>query len=139
MLSPNPYAPAAPPAKAADAPAPSLGHLAIVHRMYWWVGVIGITVCGIFLAIAIIPLANALMDMRGDNIRTLASVIAFCFHAFFFNYCRLTAHRLAATPSQFRRRSRLVGFVMATFYFPILTAPGLYCVWKIDKHFENMS
>ena len=137
MSSPNPYAP---PGNDAAVPAVPPNHLRNVQRVYWWVGFVGTTACGLSVGLGVFAALADIVDVRRDDIATLVPVaVAICFHAFFFNYCRITANRLSAESARFRRRSRLVGFVMATLYFPILTVPGLYCVWKIDKHFKESS
>jgi hypothetical protein len=127
MTSLNPYAP--PTAEGSVAPAISR-NLLVVYRIYWWVGSVGILFC---CCAALVGLAVS----SRENLAPVAGIaLTSCLHGCVFNYCRVTGSRLVSQPGQYRFRSRVVGFALAVLYFPVLTLPGLYCVWKIDKHFE---
>lgn len=137
MSSPNPYASPATETLAASA---IPNHLQIAQRIYWWIGLVGTAACVLFVAFWLVGAAAGIFSMRHEDLTSLLPLTAgVCFHALLFNYFRITANRLFSDPARYRRRSRLVGFAMATLYFPILTVPGLFCVWKIDKHFEESS
>jgi hypothetical protein len=135
MSSPNPYAP---PATDSGAPVALPRHLSGVQRIYWWVGLVGTAGCGLYAGLWLIAVLAGMVTIGYTDLAELLPIsVALCWHALLFNYCRIIANRLLVDPARFRRRARLVGFVMATLYFPILTVPGLYCVCKIDKHFEE--
>jgi hypothetical protein len=137
MSSANPYAP---PVADTGVVAVPPAQLRTVQRIYWWSGVIGSVgwcVCGVLFVGVYGPFPIG----RGEPDLALAAVVfsMSMLHTCLCNYCRVTANRLAINPGRYRRRSRLVGFAMAVMYFPYLTVPGLYCVWKIDRHFAESS
>ena len=45
------------------------------------------------------------------------------------------AHRLKSKPEGMLPFARMVGIILATLYFPILTIPGIICVRRVTKHF----
>ena len=46
-----------------------------------------------------------------------------------------TAHRLATRPRGFLRFARMLGIILATRWFPILTVPGIICVRRATRYF----
>ncbi len=127
MTSLNPYAPPTADARVTSAIS---SHLLTVHRIYWWIGSVGTFSCLCAALVGIVVFS------REGTASVAPIALTTCLHGCFFNYCRIIGNRLFSRPERYRIRSRIVGFALAVFYFPILTFPGLYCVWKIDKHFE---
>ncbi len=117
----------------------TLNHLASVRRTYWWVYAIGTTVGALYVVAAGIVAFIWLAGRRptADDIGIAFQFgIPMTIHFLFMNYCRLVGMRLESEPTKYRGRARLTGLVMSILYFPVFTGPGLYCVWKIHKHFE---
>jgi hypothetical protein len=58
-----------------------------------------------------------------------------CIFAMAFGTSLHVAHRLATKPEGMLPYARLVGIILATTWFPILTIPGIICVRRVTKHF----
>ena len=103
-----------------------------VIRLYRWMGVLG---AAAYLAAAIgIGLASV---HRGGfpSWESLEQMAICCIFAMAFGTSIHVAHRLATKPEGMLPYARLVGIILATAWFPILTIPGIVCVRRVTKHF----
>lgn len=133
-MSTNPYSsPLAQCSPMADGDEQYVRHqMRIVVRLYWWMGVIGVG--GYSLAAVAMTLD---WSRRGTplDVESVAGLV-FCTAAIAaFAASVHVARRLAARPQGVLPRARLVGIVLATAWFPILTVPGLICVRRATRHF----
>jgi hypothetical protein len=100
-----------------------------VIRLYWWMGVVGTAV---YVAAAI----GICLD-RDPTLRPVDRWGPFVFCgvavAAFVSSIHV-ANRLATKPRGMLRRARLVGIILATAYFPILTVPGIICVRRVTRY-----
>lgn len=104
----------------------------VVVRLYWWMGVIGIA------AYSALAVGFSLgWSHRGEPLTAAdASGLVGCAVAMaVFAASIHVANRLAARPQGVLRRARLVGIILATAWFPILTVPGLICVRRVTRLF----
>jgi hypothetical protein len=103
-----------------------------VIRFYWWIGVVGVAT---YSAIAIG--CSLGWSLRGDPpTDAYAGLFAFCtvgIAAFAFSI--YAANRLAIRPQGFLPCARMVGLILATWWFPILTVPGIICVRRATRHY----
>jgi hypothetical protein len=103
-----------------------------VIRLYWWMGVVGavvyfVTACTIILRIVLCFESPSL-----DNVGPLAIC---CVWAAVFGASLHVAHRLRTKPEGMLPYARMIGIILATAWFPILTIPGIICVRRVTKHF----
>ena len=103
-----------------------------VIRLYWWMGFLGVGACltvatGIGLACVIRP------EFRSWG--SLGIMAGYCVHAVVFGTSIHVARRLTTKPDGMLPYARMVGIILATAYFPILTIPGIICVRRVTKHF----
>ena len=99
-------------------------------RLYWWMGAISIlfhsTVAGV-VCIAWALEGSPVPEETAAGlifIVVLVAVSAFSIHV---------ANRLKTSPQGLLPRARLVGIIMATWWFPWLTVPGIICVRRITR------
>jgi len=105
-----------------------------VVRLYWWMGVIGGG--GYSLATMAVILDRI---RRGASVDVEATVAWLVFSTMVvspFVASIYVARRLAARPQGMLPRARLVGIILATAWFPILTVPGLICVRRATRYRE---
>jgi hypothetical protein len=121
----NPYAAPATLPLALGAPISRIRSVVLIYRC---VGALGLAACGV-----------AFYDCFaiGDKPREYVLLALILAHAGVFALTLHVAHRLARNPNQARKSARWIGFAIALLYCPVLTIPGLYAVWKVDKFFGS--
>ena len=108
--------------------------ISAVITLYHWIGTCGallylIVGCVFIFAVITRHASMSLIETLGVSAATLAYLT-------FFITCFRTSRELAVDPDMVRKRSRWIAIIMAILFFPILTAPGIYCVWKLNSHYE---
>jgi hypothetical protein len=132
--SANPYQPPRVP----DSIAPDgAAYPRAVVTIYWWVGVLGLAFYAIFGATLLYAAVTEWRRWKWNDALPLAVNLAI--GVAFFAACVVVGNRLTTQPAHIRRPARWLGFIMAIYFFPILTIPGLLAVWKLDKFFEGDS
>lgn len=102
-----------------------------VIRLYWWMGVLGVTSLTVAFGIglAFLPPPGLL------SWESLGMMAGYCLHAGILGTSIYVAHRLVTKPEGMLPFARMVGIILATAYFPILTIPGIIGVRRVTKHF----
>jgi hypothetical protein len=104
-----------------------------VVRLYWWMGVIG---GGGYSVAAVVVALDWIRRGASADVESAARLV-FCAMAISpFAASIYVARRLAARPQGMLPRARLVGIILATAWFPILTVPGLICVRRVTRYLE---
>jgi MFS-type transporter involved in bile tolerance (Atg22 family) len=104
----------------------------LVIRLYWWMGLVGVATYST-LAIFVSLGWSFHQDPPTDayiGFLTLCTVSIVAFASSIH-----VAHRLAAKPQGFLPWARMVGLILATWWFPILTVPGIICVRRATRHY----
>ena len=102
-----------------------------VISLYWWVGILGIACLTVASGVGI-----ACVSRQGFlSWESFGIMAGYCFHAGVFGTSLYVARRLLTKPDGMLPYDRMVGIVLATMYFPILTIPGIICVQGVTKHF----
>jgi hypothetical protein len=103
--------------------------------IYRWVGVLGLFFYAVLGAVLLYIAERDFGRWRWND--AAVWTLHFTFGIVFFTTCRVVAGRLVTSPARVRRPARWLGFIMAVWFFPILTIPGLFAVWKLDQFFER--
>ncbi len=105
----------------------------LVIRLYWWMGVIGIVPHSVLTVCLCFDWAlrgsSTTADYVGGLLVGVVQLAAFTSSIH-------VARRLATRPEGMLRRARLVGIILATLWFPILTVPGIICVRRVTRYFD---
>ena len=105
----------------------------LVIRLYWWMGVVGIVG---YLALAI-GVTLGWRYRRDPPTDAYLGILTLCVPAIAaFASSIHAANRLAIRPQGILPFARMVGLILATWWFPILTVPGIICVRRASRHFD---
>ena len=110
---------------------PPLGMLVAI-RLYWWMGVLGAVAYFVAASTILLRLVFRVEPPSLDNLGPLAFC---CLAIMAFGTSIHVAHRLSTKPNWMLAYARMVGIILATAWFPILTIPGIICVRRVTKHF----
>lgn len=103
-----------------------------VIRLYWRLGALGAAA----YLVAAIGIGAAYIRRGGfPSWESLGQMAICCIFAMAFLTSTHVAHRLAKKPEGMLPYARLVGIILATAYFPILTIPGIICVQRVTRDF----
>jgi hypothetical protein len=107
-------------------------HIQVAIRMYWWTGVMGAAACSIVACRICAPLICRTEPPSLDSLGVLGF---FCVSFVIFAASIHVARRLTTRPEGMLPYARMVGIILATAWFPILTLPGIICVRRVTRHF----
>jgi hypothetical protein len=106
--------------------------MAVAIRLYWWMGVLG-TVYSVLVLIGVCLAAVARAEF--PSVVDVAPMLTFLPLAGAFGASVYVSRRLTTRPEGMLPCARMVGIILATAMFPILTIPGIICVRRATRSF----
>ncbi len=107
------------------------GKMLGVIRLYWWMGLIG---CAVYSVCAIGMCVEWSLSGASSPAGCAMGLFSCILAVATFGYSIRLANRLATRPRGLLGRARLVGIILATAWFPILTIPGIICVRRVTRY-----
>jgi len=103
----------------------------LVIRLYWWMGVLGLTIYA--GAVCIIGL-RLMLRLEPVSLNSVGPLVFCGMLVALFGASLHVAQRLATRPDGMLAYARIIGIALAVAYFPVLTLPGIICVERVTKH-----
>jgi hypothetical protein len=132
LMSTNPYA-----SPQADCTAASVASEDIVRRemdtairLYWWMGAISL----LYPAIGVVLCIGWVLNGAPLSADAAAGIIFIVVVLITSASSIHVANRLKTAPQGLLPRARLVGIIMAIWWCPVFTVPGIICVRRVTRH-----
>lgn len=98
-------------------------------RLYWWMGAVSL----LYSTIGVVSGIGWVLNGAPMSAEAIAGIIFLAMILVAATSSIHLANRLKTSPQGVLPRARLVGIIMATWWFPWLTVPGIICVRRVTR------